>query len=179
MKYDTPRLRAKAAGLKRYEGLPCPNCGGTTRLVCNQQCLVCKRNKKYEARKKKQKYQTRGRPKVELTAEQKAAKKEKQKAYNRDYHADPKNRPAIRAKGARRRCAKLQRIPCWVSKEDRKRVRALYAKALQISVETGIPHHVDHIIPLRGKKVSGLHVLDNLQIIPAQENLAKSASFAI
>lgn len=42
---------------------------------------------------------------------------------------------------------------------------------------TNIKWHVDHIIPLNGKKVSGLHVWNNLRVIPAIENLRKNNSF--
>ncbi len=39
-------------------------------------------------------------------------------------------------------------------------------------------HQVDHKIPLRGRKVSGLHVETNLQYLPARDNRRKSASFS-
>lgn len=49
----------------------------------------------------------------------------------------------------------------------------LDASAKRLSRETGIPHHVDHIVPLQGDHVSGLHVESNLQVIPATDNIRK------
>ena len=49
--------------------------------------------------------------------------------------------------------------------------------ALALTKRTGIEHHVDHEIPLRGKRVSGLHVAENLRVIPKLDNLSKGSRF--
>jgi hypothetical protein len=84
------------------------------------------------------------------------------------------NQDKVLEQSARKRASKLKRIPGWVIQEDLDQIRLLYKKAREISFETGVKHHVDHIIPLRGKSVSGLHVLSNLRIVTAKENMEKS-----
>jgi len=68
---------------------------------------------------------------------------------------------------ANKRCA-------FVKWADKKAIKDLYKEAQQLTMLTGIAHHVDHIIPLVNPKACGLHVETNLRIITAEENIKKS-----
>lgn len=72
---------------------------------------------------------------------------------------------------ARQRALRLRRLAKWA---DRKKIADIYREANRITRRTGVPHEVDHIIPLQGKSVSGLHVETNLRVIPRSENIKKS-----
>lgn len=75
----------------------------------------------------------------------------------------------------KRNAAKLQRTPSWANLEHIKEIYVEAAYWNEIWPED--PVHVDHVIPLRGELVSGLHVESNLQILRASENIKKSNNF--
>ena len=52
-------------------------------------------------------------------------------------------------------------------------IAAIYAESERLTRETGIPHEVDHIYPIQGKTVTGLHHEDNLRVVPRHVNRAK------
>ena len=75
---------------------------------------------------------------------------------------------------AKRRAVKLQATPPWLTKDDFAAIQQFYTMSNQLTELNGKIYHVDHIIPLLGKTVCGLHVPWNLQILDGPENLAKS-----
>jgi len=96
-----------------------------------------------------------------------ASKIKAKERYSR-YYQDNKLDFFVRA--AQRRSIKNRATPTWANRE---KIKQLYADCQLLTEMTGVPYSVDHIIPLKGKLVSGLHVEYNLQIIPLKENLAK------
>ena len=64
-------------------------------------------------------------------------------------------------------------MPQWLSEPDKGRIEDFYWFAQDLYKVTGEVYHVDHIVPLQGKTVCGLHVPWNLQILPADLNLSK------
>jgi len=80
---------------------------------------------------------------------------------------------------ATRRASQMQRTPCWLTDIDHDRIKNEYKLAALLSKVEGIQWSVDHIIPLQGKLVSGLHVPSNLQVMRASENFAKRNKFEV
>jgi 5-methylcytosine-specific restriction endonuclease McrA len=87
------------------------------------------------------------------------------------------NNGLVIAHTAKRRAAKLQRTPSWLTDIDYERISNEYKLASLLTKITGSPWHVDHIIPLQGKLVSGLHVPSNLRAILGIKNVSKSNTY--
>lgn len=98
-----------------------------------------------------------------------AANPEKVKAHaraNRQRNPDKQS-----AKTMRRNAQKIQATPSWASAQA---IARHYESARHLTEVTGHVHHVDHIVPLRGKTVCGLHVEHNLRVVPHYINTRKS-----
>ena len=65
-------------------------------------------------------------------------------------------------------------LPPWLTSDDWWLIDEVYDLARLRTQLTGVPHHVDHEIPLQGKTVSGLHVPLNLRVITQEENQRKN-----
>ena len=61
-------------------------------------------------------------------------------------------------------------IPPWT---DREASRMIYAISAYATEMTGVPHEVDHIIPINHPRVCGLHVPENLRVITKYQNIKK------
>lgn len=90
-----------------------------------------------------------------------------------------KNKAKHIAKARKYDLSKINRTPTWVSKKDMKKVETLYLLSDRLTRCLQLSFHVDHEIPLRGKRVSGLHIFENLRVIPATTNLQKGNKWQI
>lgn len=97
--------------------------------------------------------------------------------YNKEYRKN--NRGKCNAYSAKRRAQKRNATPPWLTKEDYESMKQFYDEAVRLSEETGIDHAVDHIHPLLGEFVCGLHVPWNLQVLTRSDNSSKRNSLHI
>ena len=93
--------------------------------------------------------------------------KEKQRLYRKKYYSTKEGKAKMNAKTNKRRAAKLNAIVGWTNLEAIKEIYKNCPKG----------YHVDHIVPLQGKNVCGFHVENNLQYLPASENISKGARY--
>lgn len=113
--------------------------------------------------------------------------KEKVLSYQENYYREnsdkvkqrtkkykKKNKDSYYAREAKRRAMKVKATPKWFDELDDLLVKEAFSLARQRVKETGIDWHVDHLVPLKSKKVCGLHCADNIQVIPALFNLKKN-----
>jgi 5-methylcytosine-specific restriction endonuclease McrA len=184
--YPTTRSEAKATGAKFYfTGEPCKY-GHVALRKTKGTCLECLKNEWREGNEKradyfrsynqsdagkkaKKAYYARNKDSViaraqARTDEEKRRYKLTHKINNPDMYKELVN---VRRKRFR------QATPKWLSAEQKMEIRLKYRLAIELSKETGIRHAVDHIIPLMGEAVCGLHVPWNLTVITQEENLKK------
>ena len=143
-----------------FTGKPCKNGHVAVRLKSNRQCKECS----YEKRKA-----------YEQTPAYTAWKLLNKKQVCAEWQK--RNKGAVNANTRKYQASKLKRTPVWLTEDEKERMVCYYQVAAMLSKESDKQWHVDHIVPLQGENISGLHVPWNLRVIPAIDNLKKNNSF--
>lgn len=196
------RKEAKAAGLSRYfTGEPCGHGFIAERETKTKKCVceshkamrAANANKRYLADRdsrlaKAKKYAEDNAEQVKLARrdhyirnreaiKQNAAgwaesNRESRRKIAREWAK--RNRDIVSANNRKRQARKQNATPAWFGEFDDFVMKEAYDLAKRREAATGIKWEVDHIVPLAGRKVCGLHVGGNIQVIPMAENRKKS-----
>lgn len=160
------QIAAEAGKAHYYTGKPCKHGHVAYRRVKDRVCMAC------DLVYKKKHPRT-----SEQTKAQYIKHREKRLAQKREYRQANKGR--IRALNSLRKRYIKQRTPNWVDNDVLFLIREIYDLAAIRTKQTGFAWHVDHIIPLQGKLVSGLHIPENMQVIPAIVNIKKKNKYEV
>jgi uncharacterized Zn finger protein (UPF0148 family) len=164
----------------------CTKCGETKPLTeffrNSTACRACGRaqSKEWYAKNRARKIASSAKRQKEKLAEVldkhrvwRNANPERQKKYARKYYDS--HRVEHNVKMAKRRAAKLQATPLWA---DGTVIKFLYATSRYLSLVSGEEWRVDHVVPLKGAHVCGLHTPHNLRVVPASINRRKHNKFS-
>lgn len=145
------RIAAKEAGERFYSnGKLCKHGHESFRYTSNGHCVECDVTKAKQYRKDNP---------------------EKIKLVNKKWNASNKHKKVFYER--KRQASQIQRTPDWLTKEHLNQIEQYYFVAKDLTQRTGIKFQVDHIVPLQGEQVSGLHVPWNLIVITQEENIRK------
>jgi hypothetical protein len=183
MDHPKTRKEAQATGAKFYfTGEPCVR-GHIALRKTKGSCSECVKEDwvvDNERRKEKPKtdaakaagkrYYEKNKPAVIARA---AARPAEEKRRNRAEYKD-RNVDVVRADTSVRKRRHREATPRWLTPSERLQMRELYVQARKMTELTRERYVVDHIVPLRGESVCGLHVPWNLRVITQEENLKKS-----
>ena len=183
MDHPKTRKEATATGAKFYfTGEPCVR-GHIALRKTKGSCVEClKEDWAIDNERRKEKPKTAaavaaGRRYYEKNREaviaRAAARPAEEKRRARSDYKD-RNVDVVRADTSVRKRRHREATPKWLTKEERLQMRELYVQARKLTTVTGERYVVDHIVPLRGEFVCGLHVPWNLRVITQDENLKKS-----
>lgn len=145
-------------------------------LSASKICTKCKEDKCLSAYSYKNKAKTRLRTwckecNNKHTRENKHKYKQTHLKSQKKYYQN--NRGYYRYQLSKYRSCKLYATPQWLSSSQIKDIIQIYKDAKSLEWLNNEPIHVDHIIPLQGKNVCGLHVPWNLQLLTASKNFSK------
>ena len=90
------------------------------------------------------------------------------------YRQSPEGKAKSKRESVLRKRRNRKATPKWLTKEQKQQIVDTYELMRDCRAVTGEDYHVDHIVPLRGKNICGLHVPWNLQVLPAYVNINKS-----
>lgn len=113
------------------------------------------------------------------TAEQNRVNDPERREYRRQLKKTPAMKAINNASYAKRRAAKIQRTPKWLTEHDYKVMKAYYSVAQMLTRVNNEAWHVDHGIPLQAELASGLHVPKNLVLMRGIENETKRNIYII
>jgi len=172
---------ALLTGEKTYLGRPCKKDGHAgIRFVSNRTCVLCTTNseKTVPRRTYLQEYRkTNTLRTYQKQYQQQYMQTERYKTQKKDYRT--RNAAKGTARTMRYQAAKINRTPGWLDADDYWMIEQAYELAAMRTQLFGFAWHVDHIVPLQGALVSGLHTPYNLQVIPAKDNQSKSNQFNV
>lgn len=178
------RKEAKAASAVTYDtGIPCVNGHVSPRYTATKLCVECKKQtfkKQYQSNKQRwlaysENWRKENRQHILDYAKQYREKyPDKVKQVTQEYRKRNKDKHCSLER--MRQAAKLKAIPIWLTKKQNQDIKNVYLKSKEISTASGIKMHVDHIVPLKGKTVCGLHVPWNLRVIDGSQNSKKRAA---
>ncbi len=148
-----------------FHGNPCAKCGGTIRYVSSSRCVYCRNVWKAS-------YYAKHLEKNREIHRQYA--RDNREVANARYRAWKKaNRARTAAKMAAYRAMKIRQTPKWLTEEQKVDLHWFYVCARLMTALTGERWTVDHLVPLRGEQVRGLHVPWNLRLLPHVDNCRK------